>query len=261
MAIIAHLRCPQRLCIYARSEWLALKIAINSRLVVPLVALFFGSLLMHRCCDTDGFFLNLSTEVLGILITLCYVEWILYRLEQLRWNPTDRRVNDRLRVLLNGTVSSIRSSLGFGTDVLNQTILLSNDARLMHQDVISVGEHVISPALEGRITALDERGWQLLNNQVLRSASATIRFLQTFQSRLSPEQLTLLLDLEDALNGSMTYYSTFPDVIVVSQDKPSNPNDPRQCALQEAGIECAIRQLRNVISLCARISRNIPDNA
>jgi hypothetical protein len=235
-----------------------LKIALINRLVVPLLALFLGSLLIHHYWKADGFFLNLATELLGILITICYVEWTLNQHEQLRWSHTDRRVNDRLRVLLNGTVSSLRYSIGFGDDVLNREILLSNDARLMHQHLISVGTDIMAPALEKQIRALDEGGWRLLNNQVLRSASATLDFLQIFQSRLPPEQLTLLLDLEDALNGSITYYSTFPDVIGVPQDKLPNPQDPRQVAIQEAGIECAIRELQKVISICSRVSRNIP---
>lgn len=238
-----------------------MKLTLITPLVLPLLAVFGTAVAVHCYWQADGFFLNLATELLGILITICYVDWILTRHEQQQWTPTDRRINDRLRVLLNATVSSIRSSIGFGTDVLNQSALLSNDAIQMHRDVIRVGEHVVAPALDKRIAALDERGWHLLNKQAMRSAAATILFVQTFQNRMSPEQLTLLLDLEDALSGSMTYYATFPDVIGVPHDNLPNPDDLRQPAIQKAGIECTVRELQKVMSLCAAISGNIPDSA
>jgi hypothetical protein len=74
-------------------------------LVLPLVVVFGLAIILHIKWPAGGFFLNLSTEIIGILITVCYVEWILRRHERQQWSRMDAKIADRLRILLNANVN------------------------------------------------------------------------------------------------------------------------------------------------------------
>lgn len=185
------------------------------RLVLPLLALSGVAIALHAKWNADGFFLNLATELIGILITICYVDWILSQHEQQRWASTDERIANRLRVLLNGTVSGLRSGLGFGIEVLDQRVWATLDAYAMHKDVMRVGEHVIAPAALSRIQGLDQKGWVSLARYIQDAHNGVLTFLNAFQARLSPDQISDILDLQEALATSLSYYSTFPDIMGV----------------------------------------------
>jgi hypothetical protein len=95
-------------------------------LVLPLVGLFGIALLLNRYLDgnSNGFFINLATEVVGIGITVFYVDRILKRHEQAQWKGADARVGARLQILLNSIVSSIRSGLRYGADIIDELLPL-----------------------------------------------------------------------------------------------------------------------------------------
>ena len=88
--------------------------------------------------QADGFFINLSTEVIGILITVCYVDWILRRNQDRQWSATDELIEKRLMIMLNNTVSHIRFCMGFDVDVMDRTVTQSDDLRAAHGEVMRV---------------------------------------------------------------------------------------------------------------------------
>ncbi len=51
--------------------------ALIKRLVLPLTTLFVLALAIHARWDWDGFLLSLAVQLLGILLTVAYVDYIL----------------------------------------------------------------------------------------------------------------------------------------------------------------------------------------
>ena len=78
------------------------------RLVLPLIILSGSSLAIHGCWEAGGFFINLSTELLGIVLTVAYVDWVLKTHRSAQWAGAESRIGDRLEVLVNGIISSVR---------------------------------------------------------------------------------------------------------------------------------------------------------
>lgn len=225
-------------------------------LVLPLLVTSGVSIAIHRHWPVDGFFLNLATALLGILITIWYVDWILRRHERLRWLPADKRIADRLRILLNATISGLRSGLGFGTDVLNLDLVSSSNTLAMHKDVMRIAEHVIAPAALSRISAIDQAGWSSLARHVQNSHNGTLAFLNAFQVRLDPVQISDLLDMQESLLNSLTYYSTFPDIMGVP-DHLLPPSKTPPEILRQFGCESAAKELRNVCALARKLSNSV----
>lgn len=227
-----------------------------SCLVLPLVLLFSVSLSIHTAWPADGFFLNLATEIVGIIITISYVAWILKQHEKQRWLSTDTRIANRLRILLNATVSSIRAGLDFGPDIQDEGVLASKSLIAIHNEIIRIAEHVISPVVYQRVQTLDSRGWKSLATHVANSHNGTLTFLNAFQARLSPEQTSNLLDLQEALSNSLTFYTVFPDLAGVTEnDLPKTRTPPE--ILQQSGYEATAKELQRALALTKRISQSI----
>ena len=81
-------------------------------------------------------------------------------------------------------------------------------------------------------------------------------FLQVFQSRLTPDQIGNLLDLEESLTGSLIFYMTFPDLAGVPGDRLPETRTPPEM-LQRFGYESAAKDLTRVLTLCKKLSASL----
>lgn len=208
---------------------------------------------LHRFINWDGFFLNLSTELLGILVTVAIVDQLLRRHEAARWQPTDERVRNRLEVFVNVLVSELRSSLGFGLDVLDERIMRTNDPRAMHRELLRVATHVLEPAVHQRLEGLGPEQWKRFASSVQRIGQHAGHLLPTFQHRLSPERQELLLDIEDAAHRALTFYTTFPDLAGVSPERLPETRTPAEI-LQAHGYESTANEIRTLLRLAVKLS-------
>lgn len=79
------------------------------RLIIPLLLLAILSLVLSYFLPWQGLFINLFTTFLGILITVFYVDKILSEHDRQRWAGVTSRVNKRIEVISNLTISEIGS--------------------------------------------------------------------------------------------------------------------------------------------------------
>lgn len=232
--------------------------AFWKRLVIPLSGLFAVAIGIHWLWDADGFFLNLATELVGILITIWYIDWVLRQHERHKWKPTDTRIAKRLRIPLNAVVSSIRRGLGYEPEILNERVLESGNFIGCHKEIIRVGEHVIAPGIHQRIRSLDAIGWKSLAQQIGHIRNETLMFLTAFQNRLSPEQISHLLDVEEGLSNSLTFYSTFPELMGVPVGQlPKTKSPPEE--LQQFSCQSAANELRKVLCRAKQLSETVAE--
>jgi hypothetical protein len=227
-----------------------------ARLLIPLGLLFVAAFLISEKWPLDGFFLNLATEIIGIIITITYVHWVLGHQEKQRWQSTDIRINDRLRILLNMIVSGIRNGLGFSPDILDESVLKSKSLMAIHNEIIRVAEHVISPVMYQRLQGLDSEGWETLTVHITNAVNSTLTFLNTFQVRMHPRQISLLLDLYEALSNSLTFYRIYPDLAGVPKDElPPTRTSPE--VLLQSFYEETTEDLQRVLALTKQLSEYI----
>ncbi len=226
------------------------------RLVLPLLMAFGLSLYFHTICQAGGFFINLAATFVGILITVFYVDWIIKKRENEKWLATDKRIADRLRNLINATVSGIRSALGFSADILNESILQTLDPIAIHNEMMRVAENVIAPVVNQRVNALDQRGWKSLVMQNTNAHNGVLNFLNIFQTRLSPQQITDLLDLQEALAKTLFFYQVFPDLAGVPKEELPQMNNPPE-ELQKGFCEGTARDIKEILTLAKKLSQSL----
>jgi hypothetical protein len=223
------------------------------KLALPLALVAGGCLWLNTIQSMDGFFLNLATELLGIIVTIAYVDWVLRAHEREVWRGTSARIRNRLGVLSNATVTGLRSSLGFGADYLDQRALRTNDMKQISAEVMRVGIHVLLPALRWRLEMLDAKGWKSLANRLQEIWQQAERLLDQFGHRLAPTDIELLLDLQQEIDSSLTFWRTFPDIAgVPDSDLPPTKTDT--VALKAAWNDLTAEALARILRLAKSIS-------
>lgn len=116
------------------------------KLVLPLMLLSAGSPAVHYWFNDEAIFLNLGTDLIGIALMVAYVDWVIHRHESIRWRGTDFRISDRLEVIVNDVISGVRSSLAFGPDIMDYSVLYGRDPNRIHKEVLLIAEQVLEPA-------------------------------------------------------------------------------------------------------------------
>jgi len=227
--------------------------ALWLRLIIPLI-LFAGVFVyLEGVGSFNGLFLNLATEFIGIIVTVAYVDWVIKAHERKVWQGTTTRIAYRLQTFSSATVTGLRSALGFGPGVLDQSILRCGDAKLASAEVMRVATHVVAPALRTRLDSLDVQGWKRLAAHVQETEHEAERLLQQFGHLLAPEYVELLLDMRRELDASLTFWRTFPDIAgVPDSDLPKTSTDP--VALKAAWTDITAAALRKALQLASSIS-------
>ena len=225
--------------------------------VIPLATVTVVSLLLHTYWQADGFFLNLATEFIGIVATVWYVDWIIRSHENESWKPLDARIADRLRATLNATVRSIGTPLGVTIDDL-PIDHFSTDVVAIHKQLISHASNELSPSCKARVLRVDAAGWKAFYSQIFHANETVHTFQSTFKDRLTPQQNSDLLDLEEHLASSMMAYTIFPDVMgrpASELPKTKTPGD----VLQREWCELSAKSLRLAIASVKSLSDSLSD--
>ena len=117
---------------------------------------------MNSQWEANGFFINLATEVIGIILTISYVNWVLQTHEKKKWKTTDERIANRLLILLNGIVSGIRSGLGISPDVIDERVIATGDNASINKEVMRVAREIIVPVVYLQVRKFKQEEWRNL---------------------------------------------------------------------------------------------------
>ena len=222
--------------------------------MVPLSVVSGAFLFLHyRWTEADGLFVNLATEIAGIVITVAYVDWIVRRQDAERWRGMDARVTDRVNVFVNALVSGLREALGFGPEILNESETMTGDPERIHREVLRVAEHVLVPAAPARLAGLDEAGWKRLATHLQSVWTEADRILDRFGHRLAPGQVELLLDIQRTVDSSLVFWRTFPELAGVADDKLPETKTPPEI-LKAHGYDSTAADVQKLLRYAVQLS-------
>lgn len=196
------------------------------RLLVPLLLLTIASLIAHTYIENDSFFINLSTELIGIIITVAYVDWAFRRQHTKDWQGVDERVVSRLQFFINTAITDIRLSLKYGTDIFDRKKLSSKDPEIMKLELMRVSKEVLEPTTQQRIESFDHESWEHFTRRIERILQETDNLISLYESRVHPDQYSILLDIQNAARHILKLYAAFPDVISNAVTKEMEAHSP-----------------------------------
>ena len=225
------------------------------RLILPLLALIAISVFIHLRLEADGFFLNLTTELIGIAITISYVDWVIRRHEKIQWKAAHLRIADRLQRFLNKMVTGLRSALGYGIDILDERVMQTKDPMLWDIEIMRVATEILGPTVRNKLDNFNSNDWKKLTSHLVATLEESYKILSLFENKLNPEQYTILIDLQDALQRSLTFYQIFPDIAGVPDDKLPKTKTPA-IILKKEGYDRTASEIREVINQSKRLSES-----
>ena len=231
---------------------------IATQLVLPLIAAAVLSGLVHLRWPADGFFLNLAAGFVGSLVTVGYIDWIIRLHEREAWRGADSRIRARLSKLTSSTITGIRTSFGYGTEVFDRMAMATGNPEMMRKEVLRVATHILAPTAEARIAALNQEQWQSFGTHLQRSSAECGLLLDRFGHRLEPAMIEALLTLQEHLDSAQTYWRVFPDVAGVPAAQVPKLTTPTE-RMQAAWCELAARDVRRVLELSTMISASACD--
>lgn len=229
-----------------------------TQLVLPLVAATVLAVLVHLRWPADGFFLNLAAGFVGSLVTVSYIDWILRRHEKEQWKEADSRIAGRLRTLAIATITGVRTTFGYGTDVFDRRAMETGNVEVMQVEVLRVAAHVLSPGAEARVAAMDQEQWRSFVTHLQQVSADCGVILDRFGHRLAPRTIATVLDLQQALGSAQTFWRVFPDVAgVPAEQLPRTKTPPEE--LQAVWCELTAGDVHRVLELCAQLSAEASD--
>jgi hypothetical protein len=186
------------------------------KLVLPLALVSALSLLLHFRWDGDGFFINLITELIGIVVTVVYIDWVLRRHEAERWKGTDERIQERLTKFVFLLLHHLTTVLGLGPDAWDQEVvqrITGGDTSLAAAENRRVAEKVLRPALGTRLERLDVEGWRTMAEGLRDVWRGAGDLLAAYCGRLEPTRHELLLDVKEHVQSALWFWRTSPELV------------------------------------------------
>jgi hypothetical protein len=221
-------------------------------LIIPLgvLAVLFLILSFLVPC-LNGLFVNLATTFLGILLTVCYVDYILRRYDKERWAATTARIESRIQALAEVTSQSFRTAFHIDYHVIR--LWMMEDPQSERTEIIRVIRQALLPEVDAKVPAIDQKGWTSLKAQLQRIVPWLDHLITAFGKRLDPDVFSLILKIEDDINSIWKTAVTFFDVLGVPDDQlhAKPPHDP---AAHKRHMERQIAiNIKQILESCASI--------
>jgi hypothetical protein len=189
------------------------------RLAIPLAFLFIIFLILALSFPRQGLFAGFTATFLGILVTVSYVDYVLRQHEKTRWARAKTLIDKRINIFADISISQFRIAFDVSYKVFNQKAMDFDKLSSIRSEMIRITKDILLPSVEKAIPRLGEEDWKNLVRQLRISYEYGDKLFVLFGNWIEPEKLSLIMEIQDEIEKILSIYTTFPDVIGVSDDK------------------------------------------
>ncbi|MBS1723473.1 MAG: hypothetical protein JSS66_11025 [Armatimonadetes bacterium] len=194
------------------------------RLTIPLAVATSLVLLLAWFCPLEGtpfhgLFLHLAVELAVLIVTVLYVESIVIRHDELKWEKADALVREQIARFANYVTSILRDAFDMPASVLNMDAFDSATSKAAHDEMARVAEHVLKPMASAKVKAIDQAGWSKLAEQIGTALRVSDGLFTTFGNRMRPEIYQKVLEIRTELDTVLATYTMVPDVLGVPDNE------------------------------------------
>lgn len=189
------------------------------KLVIPLSIAAVLTILLAYFFPWRGLFINLTVMFIGILLIVCYVDFILKQHEKSRWAQAKALIEKRIHSFANVSSSQFRTAFKISHHVFNEKAMDMENPSSIRKEMIRITQDIILPSADSSVQKLNTEDWKKLVSQLRITWEAADRLCSVFGNRIEPDKLSLIMEIQDEIWGILSLYSTFPDVIGVPDDE------------------------------------------
>jgi hypothetical protein len=228
------------------------------RLVIPLFAASALSILLTLFVPDPwrSLLVNLAASFLGSIVTVFFVERILRRGEEQRWERFRGHVGKQVSILANATASSVRNALAIPPPDMPNGEKARDPAR-MRDMMIGLIEEELLPASR-RLEQMDQDDWLIFARNLLGTIRHCELLLSLFGSKLDADVAALVLDLYEKTREVLIPYEIIPDLLGVPFEKlKPNRRGESSVPFVKGMLEGAIRDVEQLLRICVALLREI----
>jgi len=185
------------------------------KLIIPLAIMAVFSLILAICIPWRGLFTNLATTFLGILVTICYVDFVLKEHDKKRWAQAIALIEKRIQHFAIVSASQFRSAFNISSGVFNEEVMDIADPSSIRREMIRVIESIILPSVYVNVHNLTREDWIKLVRQLQQTREWADRLCVIYGNHIDPKFLSIIMEIQDEIDSIVILYSIFPDVIGV----------------------------------------------
>ncbi len=189
------------------------------KLVIPLSIAALVAILLAIFSPWRGLFINLATTFIGILLVVCYVDFVLKQHEKSRWTQAKALIDKRILSFANVSSSQFRTAFKISHHVFNKEAIDVEDLSSIRKEMIRITQDIILPSVDSSVQKLNTEDWKKLISQFRITWEGADSLCSVFGNRIEPEKLALIIEIQDKIWSINSLYYTFPDVIGVPDNK------------------------------------------
>lgn len=178
------------------SAWFDKK--ITKSITLPLIVSFLVSIVLHWGLDFDGFFLNLATEIIGIIITVAYIDYILDRQKNEEWKATRAIVAIRVQKFVMGSINNCHEGLKFvPADIVIRITSRTPGTEYLAQNILDAARSNLSfSETQKRLNLFDNSDWKYLSAKMVTVSEEADKLLLHFGEKITSQQYQLILETQ-----------------------------------------------------------------
>ena len=183
---------------------------LYKRLIFPLSLASLLFLILASFISWQGLFVNLSTTLIGSLITILYIDKVIKKNEQIKWENAQKRINQQIRRVYDAISEQV--VIGFNLLKLSDNIILSqNKVNELERDYIT--------RLEEYFSRFD-RGYWLFFSQEIESLTRKVEvILDVYGEKIDSDCYSLLLEFNDEGETIIRKCKVGKDILAVPDEK------------------------------------------
>lgn len=204
------------------SNWRALLL----RLVLPLAILSLVFFLLANPTSLEEVALNLATDLAIIIVTVLYVDWVIKEHDRASWKRAEEYISTEAGRVANAFIRGMAVRLNLEDELYDRE--LARVPEEFFEDIVSKASQIDRLDLEDSLSQLDGPKWEALTLRVkAHYADATLLITQ-FASRMSPEELTSILEFREICSSIISYYEIIAPILVTPlPDLPADTDEDR----------------------------------
>ena len=189
------------------------KYYIYLALIIPLSILLIISFILHYCFYFErdsGLFINLATEIFGIIITIVFVNWIIERNNKILWAKTDRRLTYKLQRYATLFIRKINGL--FHLPTISIPHLKGKDPFIhIYQSYIRYVNETIIPNLKEYFFKFTQNDWEIFDQEMKNELNEVYKIQILFSPHFQPAFNHWFLDIIEKMEDIRQDYELFKD--------------------------------------------------
>lgn len=190
------------------------------RIFFPMLMLIIIFSALHFWTKGSDFFLNLVAEVIGIIITAFYINYILKRHEErskrMLWKETEKAINLKLQYFIERFINYIIALYDLDVEFIEKYKWLDNNHGIgtpffknITQQFVEFSKEVLEKEDVKKIQLLTRKDWQEFIERMKGFLDSVSKMLIMFGDKLPPKQYALIMNIHEDLNFIIILYSLY----------------------------------------------------